>query len=488
MTLEGTPDAAATLGATEGADIGTGEAPVSPPVPPEVPPAVPGEPDTQTMAGLVGDITGTSTLAEPRTSPFVHVLRDGQYNIPSLTAALADEGVARDQIDRLMGRATQYNASIKAMNEESRAYQIEESKIENANLFAQAVARHPDLGPELLSEAIAIYGIEGAEIYEGLMKGVKARQEIASGKTEGLQENIHSIATMLEFAVHPDMQQQLSRAMVQSIADAGQPVLPEMYDFTPDQWRDLADSYGGERPPSGETAESEDRDAYARSLGLESGRDLSHEEREDYKRLSAENVRAPQAPRVVQRSWFADPNTGDDIYLTDDQAIAMGADRSPTADMRNKKEGRRLVRASISAIEDLSRDIITKVGPAQRADAIKRGVGAVFGTDPEFRVYMDARKALAGNLAVAQQGSRPSDADILAVWLPLVPNAYTDTSASADLKWDLIYRMSNVAVADEAVDSVVKGGVLPEGQIITLQDGTRLIVTADGDAVPEGSR
>jgi hypothetical protein len=215
---------------------------------PEVPPAVPEEPDTQTMAGLVGDITGTSTLTEPRTSPFVHVLRDGQYNIQSLTAALADEGVARDQIDRLMGRATQYNASIKAMNEESRAYQIEESKIENANLFAQAVARHPDLGPELLSEAIAIYGIEGAEIYEGLMKGVRARQEIAEGKTEGLQENIHAIATMLEFAVHPAMQQQLSRALVQSIEDAGQPVLREMYDFTPDQWRDLADSYGGERP------------------------------------------------------------------------------------------------------------------------------------------------------------------------------------------------------------------------------------------------
>jgi hypothetical protein len=248
MTLEGTPDAAAPLGAIDGADIGTGEAPISPPVPPEVPPAVPGEPDTQTMAGLLEGLTGTSTLAEPRTSPFVHVLRDGQYNIQSLTAALADKGVARDQIDRLMGRATQYNASIKAMNEESRDYQIEESKIENANLFAQAVARHPDLGPELLTEAIAIYGTEGAKIYEGLMKGVRARQEIAEGKTEGLQENIHSIATMLEFAVHPAMQQQLSRALVQSIEDAGQPVLPEMYDFTPDQWRDLADSYGGERP------------------------------------------------------------------------------------------------------------------------------------------------------------------------------------------------------------------------------------------------
>lgn len=115
-----------------------------------------------------------------------------------------------------------------------------------------------------------------------------------------------------------------------------------------------------------------------------------------------------------------------------------------TADMRNKVAGRELAAASINAVRQLSAKIITKVGPSQRADAIKRGAEAVFGSDPEFRTYQDARMALAGNLAVAQQGSRPSDADIKAIWLPLVPDAYRDTGGpdgSAEMKWNLINTM-----------------------------------------------
>jgi hypothetical protein len=200
----------------------------------------------------------------------------------------------------------------------------------------------------------------------------------------------------------------------------------------------------GQPRPENLTSEEQALDAFARSLGLRSRLDLSHEQRNAFAKQSAANIRAPQAPPVVSRSWFTNPETDEEVYLTDDEAIAMGAGRSPTADMRNKTEGRRLVKGSIDAIEELSRSIITKVGPQQRLDAIRRGVEAVWGTDPEFRTYMDARRALAGNLAVAQQGSRPSDADITAVWLPLVPNAYTDTAESADLKWKLIYQMSNV--------------------------------------------
>jgi len=155
-------------------------------------------------------------------------------------------------------------------------------------------------------------------------------------------------------------------------------------------------------------------------------------------------VQTPDGPQVVNVN---DPNPMARPLVGQSGAQLPPA---PTADMRNKVEGRRLVARSISAIEELSKQIITKVGPAQRADAIERGAEAVFGTDPEFRTYQDARTALAGNLAVAQQGSRPSDADIKAIWLPLVPDAYRDTSESAAMKWNLIKEMSNVATTTPA--------------------------------------
>lgn len=131
-------------------------------------------------------------------------------------------------------------------------------------------------------------------------------------------------------------------------------------------------------------------------------------------------------------------------YDVDTGAELKGVGLPPTADMRNKTEGRKLVKSSIDSIKAIGDKIITSVGPAQRAEAIKRGAEAVFGTDPTFRTYQDARVALAGNLAVAQQGSRPSDADVKSVWLPLVPDPYRDTSESAAMKWELISRMSNV--------------------------------------------
>jgi hypothetical protein len=114
----------------------------------------------------------------------------------------------------------------------------------------------------------------------------------------------------------------------------------------------------------------------------------------------------------------------------------------PTADMRNRVEAKKLVATSIDAVKEYSDKVINKIGVAQRADAIKRGAEAVLGHDPDFRVYEDARMALAGNLAVAQQGSRPSDADIKAIWLPLVPDAFRDTRESKDKKWELIKKMS----------------------------------------------
>lgn len=146
-------------------------------------------------------------------------------------------------------------------------------------------------------------------------------------------------------------------------------------------------------------------------------------------------------------------------YDVDTGAELKGVGLPPTADMRNKTEGRKLVKSSIDSIKAIGDKIITSVGPAQRAEAIKRGAEAVFGTDPTFRTYQDARVALAGNLAVAQQGSRPSDADVKSVWLPLVPDPYRDTSESAAMKWQLISQMSNVegAAKEEGGWTTVNG-------------------------------
>jgi hypothetical protein len=145
---------------------------------------------------------------------------------------------------------------------------------------------------------------------------------------------------------------------------------------------------------------------------------------------------------------FDDPETGKRYRIAYDAKTNKEVSRElvgktpPTAEMRNKVQARSLVQTSINAVKAYSDRVLTKVGPAQRVEAIKRGAEAVFGNDPEFRTYQDARMALAGNLAVAQQGSRPSDADIKAIWLPIVPDPYRDTRESAEMKWELIRQMS----------------------------------------------
>ena len=93
-------------------------------------------------------------------------------------------------------------------------------------------------------------------------------------------------------------------------------------------------------------------------------------------------------------------------------------------------------------VEPFERQLITQRGISQRGSALARKVQSELGNDPEFKAYEDARFALAGNLAVMQQGSRPSDADIMSIWLPLVPSVFSDTDQSAQIKWGLIDKMS----------------------------------------------
>ena len=117
----------------------------------------------------------------------------------------------------------------------------------------------------------------------------------------------------------------------------------------------------------------------------------------------------------------------------------------PTADTQNAKFRTQKIVPAINAIKGLGDKVITeKAAIVQRAKASGRKVESVLGDDPDFKAYQAARFALAGNLAVAQQGSRPSDADIFRVWLPLVPDEFSDTQNSAALKWELILKMSGL--------------------------------------------
>jgi len=163
-----------------------------------------------------------------------------------------------------------------------------------------------------------------------------------------------------------------------------------------------------------------------------------------------EPTQAPRDPLETNTTWAIDPRDGQTKPMTLAEARRIGAQQAPTADMRNKEAGKRTAARAVDAVRKLGSGIISKVGPAQRVDAIKRGAEAVFGNDPEFRTYQDSRMALAGTLAVEQQGSRVSDADVRALWLPMVPDAYRDTAESYKLKWDLIDAMRGVAPAGDA--------------------------------------
>ena len=119
-----------------------------------------------------------------------------------------------------------------------------------------------------------------------------------------------------------------------------------------------------------------------------------------------------------------------------------------TADMRNKEAARSRLIPAINQIEALGKRVITeKLAVVQKAKSAGRSIDAALASDPEYRTYQDARLALAGNLAVAQQGSRPSDADIKAIWLPLIPNVFADTIDSARMKWEIIRVTSGLTMA-----------------------------------------
>jgi hypothetical protein len=149
--------------------------------------------------------------------------------------------------------------------------------------------------------------------------------------------------------------------------------------------------------------------------------------------------------------------------------VLSGVTGAPTAEQRNKASARKDAVGLINMLREMSDRIIKRVGPAQRADAARRGVAAVFGADPEFKVYQDLRYSLALNLAVMQQGSRPTDPDVQKGALPLVPDPFSDTDDSATMKW---------AYVDTLIDPKKAGNNQAGGQTgpVSVTIGTQTFV------------
>ena len=129
--------------------------------------------------------------------------------------------------------------------------------------------------------------------------------------------------------------------------------------------------------------------------------------------------------------------------------VLTGLKGKTTAEMKNRQDSLRGLVPTLKNMRAMSDDIIARVGPAQRADAMKRGVEAVFGNDPTFRTYQDFRNSLGVMIAVATQGSRPSDADVFRAALPMVPDPYRDTKESQQQKWGLIFDMFGARLSPE---------------------------------------
>lgn len=153
-----------------------------------------------------------------------------------------------------------------------------------------------------------------------------------------------------------------------------------------------------------------------------------------------------------------------------------GIKPKPTAEMQNRQDALKGLVPMLKNLKGLSETIITRVGPGQRAEAAKRGLEAMAGNDPEFRVYQDFRAALGVMIAVATQGSRPSDADVFRAALPMVPNPYADTKESTEKKWKFIFDMFRNRLSKEMQQQLdltaepSTGGAAPIGAAPSYQD------------------
>jgi hypothetical protein len=124
----------------------------------------------------------------------------------------------------------------------------------------------------------------------------------------------------------------------------------------------------------------------------------------------------------------------------------------PTADARKRMEDRGKAEEFINSVQQIGNRVITeKLAIIQKAKSTGRSVDAALANDPDYRTYQDARGALATKIGrMVDPGGRLSDFDVKGVWLPMVPDAFKDTKASAEMKWKLLRRSAGLEVEDAA--------------------------------------
>lgn len=190
--------------------------------------------------------------------------------------------------------------------------------------------------------------------------------------------------------------------------------------------------------------------------------DATPERRKEYFQFLREQAEAQSAGLTK----VYDPVSG--AYTLEPRRQGLELPLPPTAKQREIAGSRKDMSTKIDALQSLSNRILTRVGPAQRAEAILRGAKTVFGSDPEFKSYEDLRQAMGMQLAVSNQGAAQlSDRDV-EIWSRLVPDPYRDTSESSDIKWVMIRAMGSLPQRQEllttdAAEQVVEDLLLTNG-------------------------
>jgi hypothetical protein len=218
-------------------------------------------------------------------------------------------------------------------------------------------------------------------------------------------------------------------------------------------------------------------------------RELTAQERSDVMSLARSDAR--------EQAWNTSGlvpvyDAARDISVLTPRAPGLELPSEPTAGMRERESARAEMLPKMDALQAAAGEIITRIGPEQRLNATARGVAAVFGSDPDFRTYQDAKAAYGMQLAVANQGAAQlSDRDVQ-IWANLVPDPYRDTASSMDMKFSLLRVMASMplqehllttAEGEEYVRNLLRnmgaGGSGPGGAPASADTGEGLGFTPD---------
>lgn len=390
-------------------------------------------------------------------------------------------GHVRDAMTlRNLAQAGRFQQEQNEYLREQRQMQIQEKARQMAGLkiYSDLLKRHPD-DPEAVKNGLIQNGYpEWAEEFVGMQEKL---DKLGADKKKRLTEENKAVSELWGSYLTMDPERQLqaygqlrSQLSRYGVTDLPEQVtaesLPAITAVGELQGR-MSEVFQKHLERTAPTSEMQNFDSFYKSYleanGLPKNAKNEMAARNEYeqsKRAKVPGVDVPLPPDVEAQKRRMNPPGGGtpDLRLvttTNDQGQTVQRWVTPnlgeelpvgeTADMRNKKDARKAAATAVESIKRLGEQIITQTGVAQRGTAAARAVKARLGNDPTFRTYQDARMMLAGNLAVLQQGSRVSDADVKAIWLPLIPDVFEDTAESAKLKWRVIYEGSGLEIQEE---------------------------------------